>query len=191
MAHLIYLICQICQICQRVRIRPHRSVRPWEADLWGRGRPICEAVGGRSVRPNSDSLTDHMTLWWEAVLGLPRPPTAPTASQIGLPRPHRSASHGLPRPHRSASQIWTLSLAQTDHMTNCGRPRRWEAVGGPIWPPKHSASHIFGLPWPPMVSLANQMTGNRVRESMGGRGRPNSASHALGLPHFVIKSNFR
>ena len=80
-------------------------------------RPICEAVGGRSVRP------------WEAVLGLPRPPMA---SQIGLPRPHRSASHGLPRPPTAsqiglprpptASQIFWL--AQTDHMTNCVRPKK-------------------------------------------------------------------
>ena len=42
-------------------------------------RPL-ESVGGRS-----DSLTDHMTFYWEAVLG-------------------------LPRPHRSASQIWESDL---------------------------------------------------------------------------------
>ena len=35
-------------------------------------RPICEAVRGCG-RPSTASQRDHMTLWWEAVVGLPRP----------------------------------------------------------------------------------------------------------------------
>ena len=46
----------------------------WESDLWGRSvRLICEADLWGRERPCSDSQTDHMTLWWEAVVGLPRP----------------------------------------------------------------------------------------------------------------------
>ena len=68
---------------------------------------------------------------------------------------------GLPRPPMD-SLTW---LAQTDHMTN---------VGGHVRESLNSASH--GLS---QTGWANQMTGNRVRESMRGHGRPNLDSLTL------------
>ena len=72
---------QICEADLRVW-----SVRPWEADLWGRIRTLWQITWLCGERPCSDShgLTDQ---------------------------PHRSASHSLTdRPHRSASQIWESDL---------------------------------------------------------------------------------
>ena len=112
-----------------------RSVRPWEADLWGRIRP-------------------------------------PTASH-GLPWPHRLASHGLPRPP-TASQI---GLTDLDSLIGSDRSheKMWEAecMGGRGRP--NSASHGLSDP------VSSHLIGwQRESEAMGGRGRPWEAK--FGLP---------
>ena len=142
------LICQICQspICQRVRsVRPWESKvrvqsiglkRPamrvrslgqshlsWPVSLIS--RPIgllCLVESDQHLRlpwpHRSDSLTDHMTLWWEAVCSHGLPPRTPTASHLRLPRPptwpHR---FGLSRP---------IGLYQAKQ---CVRP--WNQSDGP------------------------------------------------------------
>ena len=139
MAHLIYLICQICQICQRVEsVRESESVRP---NLRVRSvRPICEAVGGRSVRPWESDRTlagEAMRLAVKSVrrawgsyclarspIGLAHGLTdrPPTASQIGLTdrtlwqitwlygERPCSDSHGLTLQTPTASQIGLTDL---------------------------------------------------------------------------------
>ena len=159
MAHLIYLICE-------AEVRG-RSVRPWESEH-GLSRPHRSASHGltdrtlKSVRPCSDShglsLESHVIC--EAVLGLPRPPTA---SQI---RPH-TASHGLTdRPHRFRVSDWLRQITwQIVGGRADGRPceaefgRPWEAVGGraPLIGCEIclSQSEEHGLPRPPRNSASH------------------------------------
>ena len=122
----------------------------------GHVRP-CEAVHERpcSLLIGSDRSHDKLCEA-EAMRGRIRPLTASHVGGRGNERPN-SASHGLSR-ERPCS---LLIGSDRSHDKLCEA----EAVRGRIRP--LTASHGLGL------SLsANQMTGNRVRECMGGRERP-------------------
>ena len=97
--------------------RPHRSDSLTD-HMTDFVRPICEAVGGRSVRPKSEVRGADRTLPGKGVQSsgpsdqisqlnaLPRlleSDRTPTASQIGLPQPHRFKS---PRSERPCEAVW-------------------------------------------------------------------------------------
>ena len=135
-----------------------RSVRPWESDYTGRGSAILGPVW-------QISRLNALLCPGESDRHRNR-----SASHFGLPQPNRLASQiGLPNSDSKICEanLWgrgTLWLAQTDHMRNSGRPRRWEAVGSQIWEAK-----VGGQSGRPNSGLLSQS------ESQ------NSASH-LGLP---------
>ena len=234
----INLICQICQICQRVRsvrpiceavwsvweseVRGHedRTASPGRSNAFSREisqasprivlpRPVC--VRGRSASHAQRAMQSDPRL--NALL---RPLCVRGRSDshglTDLRGRVRERPIGLPRPHRSERPCaWEAVLpwlAQTDHMTNCVRPRGWEAEFGlsrPLTashglsrPPMHSLTASHGLSQPRTLSLSQSndwKQGQRVHgrpwEAVRGRERPNSASHPLGLHKFHWKSNFR
>ena len=123
MAKRIASPCRVRSVCVRGRSASHRQItwlcgeRPWDAE-----------VGGRS-----DSLTDHMTLWWEAeVRG--------RGSPIGLPRLAGRESPILgpvaPLPGEAARSARERCDWPEDRTLTAGQP--WEADRTPM------ASH--GLP---------------------------------------------
>ena len=182
--------------------RPHRSVRPIGlSNLWG-----------RSVRPIGLSDRSHDFL----VRGRAR---TPTASQIGLtdlrvrsashahramqsdPRGYltdftakRIASAGVRERPIGLSNLWGRGspwLAQTGHMRNSVRPRRWEAVRGWKWEAVRGRERPCSSHW--LRDLCQRVPDllepiRAPRPHTASHGLPNSASQTYKI-HRI--SNFR
>ena len=187
MAHLIDLLRSIWSV--------------WESEVRGRsGRPWESEVRGRSERPWESDQASHTSTGGSNAFSREISQMAP---RIGLSRPvcvrGQSDSHGLSlRPLTTKScdlcgrpiceaevggRIWTLWLAQTDHMRKCGRPCAWEAEFRDFqW-----EAEVGGRSGRPRCSLIG--SDRSVRESQPIREAPlppTSASH-LGLPLKISK----
>ena len=94
---------------------------------------------GLSLRPlTSDSQTDHMTLWWEAMGGLPWPPTSDSLTDhMWEALRVRSASHGWPTVRVPSSGLSGCFARGSDCIARCAleadRPPTSEAVLSSDW----------------------------------------------------------